>query len=638
MAAERPRRRHPWRRRILFVLLITALAVIGLGVLALPFRGVQDDAEAARTHLEVAADALRAGEVGTARERVESARAHVDRALGATHGVGGDLWQWVPVAGGGIRDVRHLVSALADATAIAEVGVDVYPRVLGEEAAGLVQDATVDMEALESVVASLHDAGEHARSARAHLDEVDGDAPMVGPRVREARDAALAEVVPLVRSYDRAEPLLDVLPGLLGGDRERNYLVAILNPAELRYSGGATLALATVRMDDGRATFDDVGNLDGAPATNRPLYWKKVPGNPFHERGATRIHNATWSPYWSTSGEELLRAWAKVDQLEYDGVLAIDVPAIASLLTITGPVDAGDYGTLDEHNLTETLVGSYDIYTDIFERRALNAMLIPIFREKLFEGGRFTDKFEVLGDAAAARQFAMYLRDEGAQRVVADLGLSGDLSDTGHDYLGVFTQNTNRSKVDYWQERSVTSDVTLEPDGSARVTLKVTVHNATTPYPFTGRFDNPDPGAGYWTRVSEPSIGVFLPKDVEVIGARVDGEPADPFVDHVGERPFVRRTLHLQHDETGTMEVTYRVPRAAVTTGDTGDGLTYRLDVDPQAMVNPEAVSVTVHLPRGYAVRSLPPGWSRAGRGTVTWSVDGLVESPRFEISAVRRG
>jgi hypothetical protein len=322
-------------------------------------------------------------------------------------------------------------------------------------------------------------------------------------------------------------------------------------------------------------------------------------------------------------------------------VLAIDVPAIASLFTITGPVDAGAYGTLDEHNLTQTLVGSYDTNNDIFERRALNAMLLPIFREKLFEGGRFTDKFEVLDAAAAARHFAtarhfaMYLRDEEAQSVVADLGLAGDLSDTDHDYIGVFTQNTNRSKVDYWQKRSVTSDVTVEPDGSARVTLRVTVHNATTPYPFTGRFDNPDAGVGYWTRVSEPSIGVFLPKDVEVIAARVDGEPADSFVDHVGERPFVRRTIHLEHDETGAMEVTYRVPRAAVATG---DGLTYRLDVDPQAMVNPEAVSVTVHWPRGYAVRSLPPGWSRAGRGTVTWSVDGLVESPRFEVTAVHRG
>ncbi len=29
------------------------------------------------------------------------------------------------------------------------------------------------------------------------------------------------------------------------------YMVAILNPAELRYSGGATLALATVRIQDG---------------------------------------------------------------------------------------------------------------------------------------------------------------------------------------------------------------------------------------------------------------------------------------------------------------------------------------------------------------------------------------------------
>ncbi len=31
--------------------------------------------------------------------------------------------------------------------------------------------------------------------------------------------------------------------------------------------------------------------------------------------------------------------------------------------------------------------------------------------------------------------------------------LAGDLSTTDHDYLGVFTQNINASKSDYWQKR-----------------------------------------------------------------------------------------------------------------------------------------------------------------------------------------
>ena len=73
------------------------------------------------------ADALRAGDIRAANDYVVSARAHVDRAMDASHGIGGDVWQHVPVAGGGVSDVRHLVEALDDATAIAEIGVDALP-------------------------------------------------------------------------------------------------------------------------------------------------------------------------------------------------------------------------------------------------------------------------------------------------------------------------------------------------------------------------------------------------------------------------------------------------------------------------------------------------------------------------------
>jgi len=631
MAAEAARRRHPVRRTLLVLLGLAVLVGVALVLLALPFRGVQGDAEAARDDLQVAADALRAGDVSTAQVHVESARGHVDRARGATDGIGGDVWQFVPVAGAGVRDVRNLVAALDDATSIAEIGVEVYPQVLGDQAGALVEGESVDLDVLDDILTAGRAATEHAHHAIAALDQVDGDAPVVGASVASARDAALAELEPLNDQLDQAEPFLDVLPGLLGEEREMKYLVAILNPAELRYSGGATLALATVRIKDGKSAFRDIGTLAEAKDADRALYWKKVKGNTFHPRGKARLQNATWSPYWSTSGEELLRAWAKVTKEEFDGVIAIDIPAIASLFNVTGPLDVGEYGTLDATNLTQTLVGSYDTYNDIFERRALNDTLIPIFRDKLFAGGKFVEKFQTLGEAAEGRHFAVYMRDSEAQRIVEELGVTGDLSDTDHDYLGVFTQNTNVAKSDYWQQRTVSSDVTLHEDGSARVALTVEVSNTSAPYPY----DTPDPGFGYFTRINESAVATFFPKDVKIRSTTVDGKPEDPFLRHVGDRPYFYRTVTLDPGESATLEVVYDVPRAA----DVEDGaLTYRLDVDPQGMVTPELVDVTVHVPKGYAVRDLPADWTRTDRSTARWVEDGLADSPRWEIQAARLG
>ncbi|MEO5854205.1 MAG: DUF4012 domain-containing protein [Nocardioides sp.] len=629
MASEhRPRRR--WGRIVLLVLGLGFLLVVLLVVLVLPFRSVPGDAEAARDDLKVAADALRAGDIAAATGRVESARGHIDRARDTTHGIGGDVWQFVPVAGGGVRDVRHLVEALDDATAIAEIGVEVYPQVLGEDAR-IVDGTTVDMATLEKVVSAGRDAVARADDASVALKAVDGTSPVIGARLTAARDEAMTALEPVNDLLAGAEPLLDVLPTTFGSEREMKYLVAVLNPAELRYSGGANTALATVRIADGVATFRDIGNLERAPGTSRALYWKKVPGNPFHQRGKTRIQNATWAPDWSTSGEELLRAWAKVTKEEFDGMVAIDVPAIASLVEVTGPIDVPDVGTVDHTNLTQTLIGSYDRFNDIAKRRALNRSLIPIFRDRLFAGGQFVEKFQSLGRSAAARHFAVYLRDEKAQALVEDLGADGDLSDTEHDYLGVFSQNTNIAKSDYWLQRSLSSDVLLRKDGSAQVELTVTVANSAPPYAQAGE----DPRTGYFTRWSESAVAVFLPRGVKEATVRRDGQTLTPFVDTSAGRPFLYQNFVFAPRTTRTMTVTYDVPRAAEVRGD--GGLVYRLDADPQGMVTPESLAVSVRFPRGYVVRDRPTGWVRTGPSSANWEQEVLAESPRWTLAALPR-
>jgi hypothetical protein len=76
--------------------------------------------------------------------------------------------------------------------------------------------------------------------------------------------------------------------------------------------------------------------------------------------------------------------------------------------------------------------------------------------------------------------------------------------------------------------------------------------------------------------------------------------------------------------------VKYRVPDAATVDGDT---LTYHLDIDPQATVNPETVDVTLHLPDGYSVAAPPAGWSATDAQTLKLHT-AMDDSPRFEVQA----
>lgn len=622
--ADRRRRRRWWPWLLLGALVLLA----GLGYAALRLRPVQQDATAARTELVAAKDALAAHDLAAAKAHLRAARDHVDDAAGPVNGLPGTIWSPMPVVGSAVRDVRHLVSALDDAVSVAEISVDIYPQVMSGDNELITGQDTVDLKRLRRVVAAVEAAGPHLEDASAALSAVSADAPVIGASLAAARDDAQAQLAPVVASYDALAPMLKVLPRALGSSGEISYLIAIMNPAELRYSGGATLSLATAKIADGRASFAPPVTVEEFTQRGNFIRWNKVPGNPFHRVGRSRLTNATFSPYWSVSGEELLRAWAKTSGQDCDAVVVIDLQALSRLMAITGPVQVPSYGELNSGNLVQVLAGSYDTYDNYQERKALNASLIPTFRAQLFSGGRYFQKLRTLADAAAGRHFAMYFRDPAIQAGFADAGVGGDLSETDHDYLGVFSQNTNGSKLDYWQTRTVDSDVTLRADGSAIVRLTVTVANPSPAYTRS----EPDPRGGYFTRWLGTVVAMFLPKGAEVTQAAEDGKPIRVYPQLVGDRPYFREGLLIPPSGQAILTARYTVPRAATVSAD-GRTLTYRLDLDPQALVVPQATTVRLRWPEGYSVGALPPGWSSVGATQARFATPGLDASQSWTIT-----
>lgn len=603
------------------VLLAFAAGMVALGVSVARVPAAADDA---RQQLSVAKIAIEAGDQDAAEAAVERARDHVDTVQLGMQGPVGLLGQWLPVVGASISDARHLGDALDAVTVVAELGAETYPEITGTDSTFFI-GGKVDIPTLERLIDNAARAQAELSVARTALGEIEATGPGAA-RIGTARDEALAQVVPIHDGLTSSMPLIEQLPDILGADGERKYLVAILNPAELRYSGGTALTLTPITVQDGTIEFGQAEDTETSPALLQPRYWKKVKGNPFHKR-QTRVVNATFAPSWPVSGEETLNAWRSVRGRNMSGLIAIDVVTLSRLAQITGPMDVPGYGTVDGNNLVETLVGSYDKYTDAKQRKAANRALVPLFVERLLESGGLPDKARVLAEAAQGRHFAAYFRDEDSQEAMQGLSIAGDLSDTDHDYLGVFTQNVVPSKSDYWQSRQVRTDVRLRPDGSARVELEVEIHNDSPPFAGVGT----DNHLGYDTRWATHSVGNFLPRGAEVDTASVDGAPTDFTIGDYFGRPFVRQTIEFAPQARHVLRLEYDVPAAAVVVG---ERLSYRLDLDPQGMVRPEGVSATVRFPQGFTIDELPEGWVAAGDRAATWSVDALDESPHLVLSA----
>src|SRR3546814_846904 len=124
----------------------------------------------------------------------------------------------------------------------------------------------------------------------AALDDVSGSTPFVGDTIAARRDEAAEVVDPLAATFDDLSPILDRLPSMFGFDGKQSYLIAMLNPAELRYSGGAPLTFAPLTFDQGKAVVgDSLGVSDDPRLQAVPVRWRGVHRNQFHHPGADRL-------------------------------------------------------------------------------------------------------------------------------------------------------------------------------------------------------------------------------------------------------------------------------------------------------------------------------------------------------------
>lgn len=621
------------------------LLLVILVLLALPLRGVQGDANEAQADLTKAVEAVKAGDMEQAFGHVGDARKHVDDVTGVTNGPSGRVLSLVPYFGRGVGDARHLATAMDELTSALEVAEEVYPQVSGHDAT-LLDDGDVNLETMDELVDAVNKIEDHVVEARTQLEDVRDEAPLLGTMAGDKRDTALAQVRPAASGLARMRPLIDSLPKVLGAEGKRKYLLAMMNPTEMKYAGGSMLTFSVLEIEDGKLRRGKVRDSVTNPKLFRRGFWDNVEGNVFASPYSERITHANVAPSWPIAGEETLRAWEwlrrdRSDDPSMDGLIAIDLVALSHVLRVTGPLQVNGEGEMiTADNLLPKLAGDYARFSpqEQAERKSLNKRLIPAFTDRLFSGTDFVGTMKAVNQSAQERHLALYFRDDDEQAAAREIGFDGDLSQTDHDYLAVFTQNILASKADYFQRKDVVSRVKVRDDGSARVTLTATVNNTAPAMPsFTGEL------SAYTDPDLTMFMATFLPREAKVRSLTVtdsDGERPggddDPTISEAGayfERPYVRERVVARAGESARMEVVYDVPSVADVSD---DEMTYRLDVDPHPTVESANTKVTVVWPKGWSTDTLPEGWVTTPRGHALWQQPSAVRMESFTVKASR--
>lgn len=620
--------------------------VYSLWLLASGGSGLQD-------HLSRAADGLTAGDYagGEAeyREALESTST-MDRSITVPQVDFISAFQGFDTA---VENWRNVVLAADEITAATGDLLGLYGDLSGNNGTEKIfSDGAIDLARLEQVEPRVDSVLADLAAAEVNLESISTQSRWTRP-LDNVRDQALAEMQPVQTAVEALVDIAPVLPQALGADGPRRYLIAIGNQAEMRASFGAPLTLVMVEFDDGRISIPIKGQTSTElfPPLNARVQWFGPGFNPFFQgnrRNQAFVVTNT-HPNLLFSAQEMAGAWTGGNYPDVDGVIALDLTAIAAVLRATGPIESPVYGTVTADRIGEILL--IDAYSqfgqeDALERQAANQALLDELLARILSGADLINSAQAIASTAPGRHFQVWMKDRRLQQLSLEAGAAGVVeAPEGIDWSAMYTQNGNQSKVDVFQQRNQLVVVNLAEDGSARVRQQLTLINATPP----DRPEGPAERVGYETSWLKNAYLLYVPRSAR--NYRVD-YPQDfnvrPFKGH-GRRQLGGGWIDDGFGNTmvrvvgwtppgGQTEVSISYDLPPGTFANTQDQeapptvLTYRLKAEPQALFIDPTLTVQVTPPPGWGPVVQPGMKVDDGTATVSAVLEGPLEvGIRFE-------
>ncbi len=267
---------------------------------------------------------------------------------------------------------------------------------------------------------------------------------------------------------------------VLGGERPKQYLFLFENNDEIRATGGFIGTYGLMKIDQGNISqmlIDGIYNPDGQ------LKERIIPPKPIQKMSATwSMHDANWWPDFPKSAEKISWFYEKTGGPPVDGVIAFTPQILEDFLRIIGPINHEKYNTVvTAENFVEITQSKVEKEYDkeLNRPKQFLADLAPLILEKVFSASpeKWIQIMEVFAKNLEERNIMIYFFDSEQQKLIADLGWSGEMLSTPKDYLSVVNTNISGMKTDKMIDQKIDHAVEIKEDGSIVDTVTVTRHH-----------------------------------------------------------------------------------------------------------------------------------------------------------------
>lgn len=359
-----------------------------------------------------------------------------------------------------------------------------------------------------------------------------------------------------------------LLPGMLGEDGPRSYLLMVQNNAEPRSTGGIPGSLAVLHADRGRIRMGLQGSAgDFAAVLPEPVRLPDEVVRLYGETVRTDLRDTTLNPDFPQAARTAARMLEARHGIRVDGVVSVDPVALAFLLQGTGPVEvsqAGRTGTLTHANAVNVLLNmSYQLLPDQasqdeFFQRAARA----IFDAVTDGAGDPALTVTGLSRGVTEHRVLLWSRHAKEQRRLAGTAVAGALPHTGaHPQVGFYLNDATAGKAGYYLEQHPTvSARECRPDGSQRLEAAVALES--TMPKDVATLSEWITGTGAYTPRGTIAVNlrVYGPVAGRITGLTVDGRQRSVTADRHRDRQVAVVPVVLQPGQRVLV-------RASMTTG-----------------------------------------------------------------------
>lgn len=482
----------------------------------------------------------------------------------------------IPLAGWYVADAQRGVSAAISGLTAAQTLTDAitpYADILDLKGQGTFLGGTAQerlssiVETLSKVTPQLDSVGKDLENTKSQIDKIQTwRYPNFLPgKPGQQIDLAKNTIDQVETFITKAQPLIKVLPDIMGESKDKNYLILIQNDKELRPTGGFITAYAYFKVSKGNIQSEGSQDIYALDASLR----KQVAAPPAIQKylqvGTFHIRDSNISPDYLASMHQFQDLYqSSTQKKDYDGIIAVDTRFVLAMLDALGPIEvAGTKYTTDKVDACACPQIIYELekYADqpvAYEkddRKGIIGQLMQQMMAKTFAANKsqWPKILEAVLSSLQRKDILLYFNDATAQQAAENVNFAGRLYNYDGDYLAINESNLGGAKSNLYVQEKVAVQIQKGKDGQNN---KLTIEYK---YPRRGDNCSLERKSGLCLAgIYQDWIRIYVPKGAKITKASGSETPFAVSED-LGKTVF-EGYFTLRPEGTAKIEIEYTVP------------------------------------------------------------------------------